>query len=89
MHRFRIREDSYCENPEFEICEIPETLEHYLLCCPAFSVQRQVLRRELSASGINEINIREILRYGITHENLGVTKALLNYVRVTGKWNKL
>ena len=59
LHRFRMAEHPFCENPSCLINEVQETIDHMLLQCPAYSTQRNVLVQKLSQIGI-----------GFTLENL-------------------
>ena len=64
------------DSPNCVACNEPETVDHYLLRCPRFRAQRQVLRRQLNGQALSARSL------------LGVCKnlpALMTFLQSTGR----
>ena len=70
--------------------DIPETVEHYLLECPAYTSLRSNWRESLENVGIRSMDIGTVLAASGEHPRfLDLVKFLLTYVRGTGRLDKL
>ena len=49
------------DSPLCSICNTPESVEHYLLVCRRYVLQRRKLIRALNQNGIQNINVKTIL----------------------------
>ena len=48
------------ENPNCDVCDCPETIEHYLTQCRRYNIQRKLLQTEFNKKRV-AFNIKEIL----------------------------
>ena len=61
LYRFHMAEDEYCQNPPCHQDETPETIEHFLLYCPATQSARQALTTRLQNIGVNDLSLKTLL----------------------------
>ena len=82
MHKIGIN-----DSPNCKYCNIPETIEHFLIHCPRYHSHRTELKRNLQMLGIKTINTN-ILLGGSNIDNdkkLKVVKYTQKYLKQTGK----
>ena len=56
MHRFNQADSPLCNR-----CQVPETIEHYLMTCRKFACERSNLFRSLRQEGLYNINVKTLL----------------------------
>ena len=86
MHRFQMSESPTCEE-----CDIDETVDHYLLHCGKYELEREAMRRRLREYGIPSLSLKIILGGDPQYASLSRTilKELLKYIHATGRLNEL
>ena len=62
MHRFQMAEEETCQqHAECAMDGTPETIEHFILHCPAYQVARTELCRRLTEIGVSVVDIKTLL----------------------------
>ena len=77
------------DSPLCSICNTPESVEHYLLVCRRYVLQRRKLIRALNQNGIQNINVKTILGGAkLTKEKqMYIANNLEIYIRETRRLN--
>ena len=89
LFRFKISEEQFCTQQTCLDEGIDETIEHYLLHCPAHSNQRLMLVQKLQNLGVHELTMKLLLLGENNSNNHTIVKLLLEYIKDTGKYNTL
>uniref|UniRef100_A0A6A7FTX6 RNA-directed DNA polymerase from transposon X-element n=1 Tax=Hirondellea gigas TaxID=1518452 RepID=A0A6A7FTX6_9CRUS len=84
LHRFSMADTDICSN---QTCIVPETVEHFLLHCPAYQAHRVNLIRKLHSIGINNLNIKLLLGGDVSYakNNRDILQATITYIKDTGR----
>lgn len=88
LHRFNMEESEICIHPG---CSVPETVEHFLLHCPAYQAPRTGLQHKLLGLGITTLSLKLVLG-GETQQkqhNRIILGATIQYIRDTGRLSTL
>ena len=82
LFRFGIVVSENCE-----YCQLPETIQHYLLECKQFQPERELMETELNRIGVRALNLKIILGGEPIYikVTLNIFYILLKYIRSTGK----
>ena len=83
-HMFRI---GISDSPNCIYCNIPETIDHYLLHCPRYHSYRTELKRKLEELGIKTISKNILLGGGTIdkEKKLKILKCTQKYIKETKK----
>jgi hypothetical protein len=76
LHRIGVAQSPLCEH-----CNVPETVDHFLLTCKSFTRQRETLRWQLFEAQ-SHLNLQNLLA---DHYN---NRILVAYVHSTGRLNR-
>jgi ribonuclease HI len=84
LHRFSMADSDICSN---QTCTVPETVEHFLMHCPAYQAPRVTLVTKLCSLGINNLNVKLLLGGDVNHakNNKEILQATILYIRDTGR----
>ena len=87
LNRFGMTEESTCQNPRCNMEGTIDTVEHFLLHCPAYACDREEFRRKLSLAGVVEFNLKTILLGSDADEsrNAIICKHLTVFLRSTNR----
>ena len=71
-------------------CGQLETVEHFLLKCPNYNIERQIMKKNLNKLGVT-MNVRNILGGGLFSDNkqFKIITATANYLTGTQKINEI
>ena len=86
MHRFQLSENNLCDQ-----CQVPETVEHYLLECNKYNQYRAQMITRLNKIQPNQIDLKLLLG-GMQNTNSKkkkIIQLLLQYVKDSGRLNEL
>ena len=86
MHRFQLRQDGLCDQ-----CQLPETVEHYILHCTKYDQYRKQMTDNLEQIQINQIDLKLLLG-GSPHtktKKKKIIQVLIQYIKNSGKLNEL
>jgi len=72
------------ESGQCNHCGLPETVEHVLINCRAYEMERLQLKEELKSAGINSMTLQNVLNS--SHKGY---KALINFLKITKLHNKI
>ena len=61
LHRFKMAEEDLCQNSDCHADELPETIEHFMLICPAYQQQRETMTNKLRNMNITVISLKMLL----------------------------
>ena len=61
LHRFKMAEEDLCQNSDCHADELPETIEHFMLICPAYQQQRETMTNKLRNMNITDISLKMLL----------------------------
>ena len=90
LYRIQRAEDNLCQNQICNENQIPETVDHYLLECPAYASLRNDWRENLRRIGIVNFDLKTVLAASGEHPRyFDIVKYLLTYVRGTARLDKL
>ena len=90
LYRIQRAEEPTCQNELCNQMDIPETVEHYLLECPAYTPLRNNWKESLERIGITNMDIGTVLGSSGEHPRfLDIVNFLLTYVRGTGRLDNL
>ena len=83
LHRFNIVSIETCQ-----YCNLPETLEHYLLYCGKYDNQRNVLKLKLSQINISSIDLKVLLAGDVRFNSRkrDIMEITMNYIRETKRF---
>jgi ribonuclease HI len=86
LGRFHMEESEDCAD-----CQVPDSVEHYLLQCTTHQGQRAVMYRKLATVGIDRPNLKTILGGDerLLKKRRDIFKILLDYIKSTGKMDLL
>lgn len=86
LHRFNMNDTNECE-----VCQVPESVQHYLFFCSAFQGQREVMFRNLSQIGVDNPTLKTILGGddSIIGKRKDIFRFLVHYIKLTNKINLL
>ena len=86
LNRFHILDRPDCEQMTCIGLQIRETIEHYLLSCPAYSSQREILKATLARNAIIQFDVKTLLLGGEDcSKHHIIMRALYRYIVSTGR----
>ena len=85
LHRFGMSESNLCDE-----CNVPETVEHYLLHCGKYKEEQRIMKQELASINI-DCSLKNILGCNGKYEkqNLMILQNTMKYIKATNKLDLL
>ena len=84
LHRFRMSETESCEQITCLAFDIPETLEHFLLSCPAYFEHREVLKNRMRSLNVN-FDLKTLLLGSDESKHNLIIKAVTEFIYATDR----
>ena len=85
LHRFHMSETEFCEQITCLALDIPETLEHFLLTCPAYFDYREALKSRLRTFNITQFDLKTLLLGSEDRMQYLIIRAVMEFVHATGR----
>ena len=86
LNRFKMHDSEYCEQPSCIGQEISETIGHFIMHCPNYSSQRDILQQSLQRCNINLFNLKSLLLGEESGDKHGmILRYVIEYVVATGR----
>ena len=86
MFRFQMSESDTCDE-----CQVIDTIDHFMLQCSKYELQRERLRLELSSYNVSAINLKILLGLDMNYSKIKQTilRNTLKFLRTTNKIKEL
>lgn len=82
LYRFEMEENDECEH-----CQLPESIEHYIMSCPLHQDPRTIMFRNLSHIGVDNPTLKLILggEEKLSQKRNEIFKILIQFIKSTNK----